>query len=78
MAEAAGLMRCPGDPHEVLAVYRAFFRIERQIKELSDEEPLRARQERTVPLLAQFKAWLDNAVQSVLPRDSHGKPSTTP
>ena len=30
-------------------------------------------QERTVPLLAQFKAWLDNAVHSVLPKDSLGE-----
>ncbi|MGH2448790.1 MAG: IS66 family transposase [Steroidobacteraceae bacterium] len=52
---------------------RGLFRIERQIKDLSDEGRLQARQERTVPLLARFKAWLDNAVHSVLPKDSLGE-----
>ena len=44
-----------------------------QIKGLTDEERLRARRERTVPLLTRFKAWLDNAVHSVLPKDSLGE-----
>jgi hypothetical protein len=48
-----------------LAFYRELFRIERRIKDLSDEERLRERQEKTVPLLAQFKAWLDYAVHTV-------------
>jgi transposase len=39
---------------------------------LSDEERLRERQEMTVPLLAQFKAWLDHAVHTVLPKDTFG------
>jgi hypothetical protein len=56
-----------------LAFYKQLFRIERQIKNLSDEERLRERQEKTVPLLTQFKAWLDNAVHSVLPKDSLGQ-----
>jgi len=29
-------------------------------------------QERTVPLAAQFKTWLDNALHSVLRKDSLG------
>jgi hypothetical protein len=33
---------------------------------------LRERQEKTVPLLAQFKAWLDHAVHTVLPKDTFG------
>ena len=71
--EAADLLKSPGRPHEALAFYKALFRIERQIKDLTDEERLRVRQERTVPLLAQFKVWLDNAVHSVLPKDSLGE-----
>lgn len=31
------------------------------------------RQERTVPRLAQFKTWLDDAVHAVLPKDSLGE-----
>ena len=71
--EAADLLKRPGRPHEALAFYREIFRIERQIKGFTDEERLVARQERTVPLLAKFKAWLDNAVHSVLPKDSLGE-----
>ncbi len=62
--EAADLRKSPGRPHEALACNREIFRIERQITDLPDEERLRARQERTVPLLTKFKARLDNAVHS--------------
>lgn len=71
--EAADLLKNPGRPHEALAFYKALFRIERQIKGLTDNERLRVRQERTVPVLTRFKAWLDNAVHSVLPKDSLGE-----
>ena len=71
--EAADLLKSPGRPHEGLAFYKELFRIERQIKRLTDEARLRARQERTVPLLTRFKAWLDNTVHSVLPKDSLGE-----
>jgi transposase len=52
--------------------YKEMFRIERRIKELSDEERLRERQEKIVPLLAKFKAWLDHAAHTVLPKDTFG------
>ena len=71
--EAADLLKSPGRPHEALAFYKEIFRVERQIKDLPDEERLAARQERTVPLLIKFKTWLDNAVHSVLPKDSLGE-----
>ena len=68
----ADLLKSPGRPHEALAFYKEIFRVERQIKDLPDEERLRARRERTVPLLTKFKPWLDHAVHSVLPKDSLG------
>jgi transposase len=70
--EAADLLEKPGRPHEALAFYKKLFRIERQIKDLSDEQRLRERQEKTVPLLTQFKLWLDQAVHTVLPKDTFG------
>jgi len=70
--EAADLLEKPGRPHEALAFYKELFRIERRIKDWSDEERLRERQEKSVPLLAQFKTWLDRAVHTVLPKDSLG------
>jgi transposase len=71
--EAAELLKNPSRPHEALAFYKERVRIERQIKDLTDQERLRARQERTVPLLVRLKAWLDNTVHSVLPNDSPGE-----
>jgi hypothetical protein len=62
--EAADLLEKPGRPHEALAFYKKLFRIEHQIEDLSDEERLKVRLERTVPLLTQLKAWLDNAVHT--------------
>jgi len=70
--EAADLLEKPGRPHEALRFYKAIFRIERRIKLLSDQERLRERQDKTVPILTQFKAWLDNAVHTVLPKDTFG------
>ena len=70
--EAADLLQKPGRPHQALAFYRELFRIERRIKDLSDEARLQERQRHSVPLLNQFKAWLDHAVHTVLPKDSLG------
>jgi transposase len=70
--EAADLLKSPGRPHEALAFYREIFRIERRIRDWSDEERLRERQEKTVPLLTKFKAWLNQAMHSVLPKDTFG------
>jgi hypothetical protein len=53
--EATDLLKSPGRTYEALAFYKELFRIERQIKGLTDEERLLARQERTAPLLAKFK-----------------------
>jgi transposase len=70
--EAADLLENPGRPHEALAFYKELFRIERRMKDHSDEERLRERQEKIVPLLTQFKSWLDRAVHTVLPKDTFG------
>jgi len=40
--EAADLLKSPGRPHGALAFYKELFRIERQIKDLTDEERLQA------------------------------------
>ncbi len=71
--EAADLLSSPGRPHEALAFYKAIFRVEREIKDLSDADRLRHRQERSVPLLTKFKAWLDQTVHAVLPKDALGE-----
>lgn len=73
LAKAADLLKSPGRPHEAQVFYTELFRFERQIKDLTDDERPRARQERTVPLFTKFKVWLDNAVHSVLPKASLGE-----
>jgi hypothetical protein len=55
-AEAAELLERPGRPHEALDFDKELVHIARQIKVLTDEERLRARQERTVPSLTRFNA----------------------
>ncbi|HGX0004973.1 TPA: IS66 family transposase [Escherichia coli] len=42
------------------------YAIEREQKELSDAERYQARQTRSMPLLAEFKTWLDNHVGKVM------------
>ena len=49
------------------------YRIEKQIKDLSDTEKYHARQTQSVPLLTQFKQWLDKSAQQVLPKTALGK-----
>ena len=68
--EAANLLKTPGRPHQALAFYKAIFRIDRQIRNLSEADRLKERLKKSVPRLARFKAWLDQAVHNVLPKDS--------
>lgn len=71
--EAADLLQSPGRAHQALAFYKELFRIERQIKDQADADRLQFRQQQIVPLLARFKAWLDQTVHSVLPKDALGE-----
>lgn len=49
------------------------YRIEKQIKALSIQERYRIRQQKAIPLLMQFKTWLDKSALSVLPESLLGK-----
>ena len=49
------------------------YRIEKQIKDASIDERYRIRQEKAVPLLAQFKTWLDKSSRAVLPESLLGR-----
>ncbi|MDQ7048289.1 MAG: transposase [Enterobacterales bacterium] len=48
------------------------YRIEKAIKDLSSAEKHRARQEKAVPLLKDFKKWLDKSAMQVLPKSAIG------
>ncbi len=58
-----------------LSFYRALFDIEDECADLSDEARLAIRRERSLPLLARFKSWLDEQAgdHRVLPKSAIGK-----
>ena len=53
---------------EMLALVAQLYAIEREAKNADDAVRLALRQERSVPLLAQIKSWLDAEQELVLPR----------
>jgi transposase len=71
--EAAELLKTPGRPHEAIKFFKALFRIERQIDHLTDEERQAERQRYSVPILTDFKTWLDVQALAVLPKSALGE-----
>lgn len=49
------------------------YRLERELKELSPLEKLRARQERSAPIVGEIKTWLDSLAGAILPQSALGK-----
>ena len=70
--EVAVLMKTPGRAHKALRFINRLYRIERQIKTLCDVERLQQRRVKSVPLLSQFEARLDQQANSVLPKSALG------
>ena len=54
--------------HQALAYYRQLYELERQAKDFSDAQRLQMRQDLAVPILAQFRAWLEAQRLEVLPK----------
>lgn len=48
------------------------YRVEKEIKDLSSAEKYNARQEKALPLLNDFKKWLDKSAAQVLPKSDIG------
>lgn len=71
--EAAELLKAPSRAHEALRFFKALFRIERRIEPLSDEERHQQRQRRSVPILKNFKLWLQRQANAVLPKSVLGE-----
>jgi transposase len=71
--EAAELLKTPGRPHEAVKFFKALFRIERQIESLTDEQRYAERQRCSVPILKDFKTWLDVQALAVLPKSALGE-----
>lgn len=70
--EVTEIMTEPGRAHEALRFIKQLYRIERQIRHLSDVERYEQRQARSIPVLNAFKAWLDVQVNVVLPKSALG------
>lgn len=71
--EAAELLKTPGRPHEAVKFFKAIFRIERQIEHLADDERHAERQRLSVPILKNFKTWLDAQALAMPPKSALGE-----
>jgi hypothetical protein len=52
--------------------FQKFYRLEREIKDKTQEERYQQRQSKTWPLLKKFKAWLDKSATQVPPKSQLG------
>jgi len=58
----------PGLAAQALEFYRRIYEVEKTIKDASPDERLAARGARTLPILEEFKAWLDGHLPTLLPK----------
>lgn len=56
----------PGKAGQAVATIRKLYAIEKSIKDRSVEEKKRARQEKSLPVLEEFKVWLEKNIRRVL------------
>src|SRR6516162_6274966 len=59
--------------HQALAYYRQLYELERQTKDFSDAQRLQMRQDLAVPILGQFRKWLEAQRPEVLPKSPMGE-----
>lgn len=62
--------------HIALAQIRRLYALEKQAKEMSDAERCALRQEQALPILAEFRSWLGEQVDQVLPKSAMGEALT--
>ena len=63
----------PSIAHVAISKIDALYRIERQIKEWSDEDKLEYRQTHSIPMLAELKLWFEERKPKVDPDSKAGK-----
>ena len=63
----------PREAHEALAWIARLYEIEREAKNASHDERQALRQERSLPLLTQFREWLLSLTGRVLPKSPFGQ-----
>jgi transposase len=54
--------------HQALACYRQLYELERQAKDFSESQRLQLRKDLAVPILNEFKVWVEKERQEVLPK----------
>jgi transposase len=59
--------------HQALAYYRQLYELERAGKGISDAQRLQMRQDLAVPILGQFRTWLEAQRPGVLPKSPMGE-----
>ena len=63
----------PARSHEALAMIRLLYDVEKQAKELDPAARLALRRERSVPVLEDFRGWMDREIDAVLPKSPVGQ-----
>jgi transposase len=74
--KAARLHKKAGRAHVALRTIRKLFMIEREIKDLSSEQRFWARRQRALPVLREFKDWLDKQHIEVSTKSKFGEAVT--
>lgn len=59
--------------HQALAYYRQLYELERAARDFSDAQRLQMRQDLAVPILEQFRQWLQGQRPAVLPKSPLGE-----
>lgn len=63
----------PGKVQWALSQFKKLYKIERLLKGASPEEVVEKRQQDALPILKEFKVWLDKSVSQVLPKSKLGE-----
>lgn len=73
--KVARQVKKPGLAQDALRFYKKLYRVEREAKQqhLSPEARYQLRKERSVPMMVQFKQWLDEHAPLTLPKSPLGK-----
>jgi transposase len=58
----------PREAHRALGYFRQLYMLERELSDATAEYRLAQRQQRALPLLGQFKGWLDELAPTVVPK----------
>ena len=67
----------PARAHHALALIQKLYRVERDCRRADPEERLAARQDRSLPILGEFKNWLDEQHEKFLPKSPIGQAATS-